>query len=108
LLADIAAAHEQYGTVVLESWGLPESLRFATRHHHDPRVAPAPHATLTALVHVADCTSRTLGFSFATERGPCEPLPEAAALLGLAADDLDAIGAALPERVAVLRAALVD
>jgi HD-like signal output (HDOD) protein len=108
LLEDIAAAHEQYGAVVLESWGLPESLRVATRHHHDPGAAPAAHAKLTALVHVADCASRSLGFGFATEGGPCEPMPEAVALLDLAAEDSDAIGAALPERVAVLRAALVD
>jgi HD-like signal output (HDOD) protein len=108
LLADIAAAHEHYGAVVLESWGLPESLRVATRHHHEPAAAPAAHATLTALVHIADCMSRSLGFGFATDRGPCEAVPQATALVGLEADGSAAILAALPERVAALRAALAD
>jgi HD-like signal output (HDOD) protein len=108
LLDEIVASHEHYGAVVLEYWGLPESLRAAARHHHEPRAAPEAHAELASLVHIADCASRSAGFGFATERAPREPLAEALALLGVDSDDVARIGAALPDRVAALRAALND
>ena len=107
-LADVAAWHEHYGAVVLKSWGLPEALQTAAAHHHDARLAPPIHAELTALVHVADCVTRNLGFGFETEREQCAPLAETFALLAFGAEDVDDIAAALPQRVNALVASLAD
>jgi HD-like signal output (HDOD) protein len=106
LLDNIKASHEHCGAVALESWGLPRSLVAAARYHHDPGNAPQPDAELTALVHVADCLSRTLGLGFATETDPREPQADATALLRLSATDIEDVANGLLERVAVLNAAL--
>lgn len=47
-------SHAELGGMMLDEWQLPDALRQAVRHHHDPAAA-ATHGRLeAAIVHIAD------------------------------------------------------
>lgn len=49
----IGVGHEQIGAWLLQSWGLPDELVAAARHHHDPEYW-GPHAVYPQLVLIAN------------------------------------------------------
>lgn len=101
----VGTSHADCGAVVFEAWQLPAALVDAVRHHHEPANAPEAARPVTALVHLGDLLALRLESCHAFEVAPGEP-DAALDLLGLTAEELDAVGAALPERVAELRTAL--
>jgi len=101
----VGTSHADCVAVVFEAWQLPAALVDAVRHHHEPANAPEAARPVTALVHLGDLLALRLESCHAFEVAPGEP-DAALDLLGLTAEELDAVGAALPERVAELRTAL--
>lgn len=102
----VSIGHERCAAVVFESWNLPESIVMAARHHHDPLSAPDHCRALSALVHAADQLSLAQGFGF-----PLEPAaqPDCSAvwgLLGLGAEQVEAVAAGLVARTEALQSAL--
>ncbi|MEQ8661439.1 MAG: HDOD domain-containing protein, partial [Gammaproteobacteria bacterium] len=88
-LATFGYAHPQLGGLLLESWGLPETLHDAVTWHHEPaRAAAAPIEA--AIVHVAERLANHSGLGGYCE-APLEelPPPEAWQALGLDAADID-------------------
>jgi HD-like signal output (HDOD) protein len=100
--------HEHCSSVTLEAWGLPASLVEATHHHHDPATAPEPHRQLAAITHISDYLSGSCGFNFECGGTTGELDRAALELLGLTAEDLAAVTAELPRRVAEMQRALAE
>jgi HD-like signal output (HDOD) protein len=102
----LKATHDHCAAVIFEEWQLPATLVASARYHHLPDAAPAPHAGIAALIHVADHLARSAGMAFAYEP-QAEPVSAAAMdLLGIKDEDLAAYAAALPERVQELQQSL--
>lgn len=53
--------HTEVGSLLLEKWGVPESLRMAVRYHHEPARAPDAWQALAYVVHLADFVSMMSG-----------------------------------------------
>jgi HD-like signal output (HDOD) protein len=100
-------SHAECMAVVYESWQLPESLVAATRYHHRPLAAPAPHQVLAALVYLGGVLALAGGYTFILEQAPVPAAPEVLQLLALEMPDLEAVSEALPGRVAALIEALL-
>jgi putative nucleotidyltransferase with HDIG domain len=49
--------HAEVGSLVLESWGLDETVQAVAAYHHQPNLAPTARE-LAAIVHVADLADR--------------------------------------------------
>jgi len=108
---DVAAppefiCHEECGAVIFAAWNLPEPLIVATRYHHRPLEAPPIHRDLAALVHLGASLALAGGYTFVLEPTSTPLDPAAIAQLGLEDDEIAAVAAALPERVAALDHAL--
>jgi HD-like signal output (HDOD) protein len=102
----VKVTHRDCAAVIFEEWNLPPNLVASARFHHNPDAAPEAHAEIAALVHVADHLSRSVGMGFAYESA-IEPVSRPAMnVLGLADEDLELIGAELPERVQALQQSL--
>jgi HD-like signal output (HDOD) protein len=102
-----AVGHAECGAVIFEAWDLPESLIAATRHHHEPTAGADRHRELTALIALGASLARGAGFTFTLEPIPLASARSSMIELGLNDDELDAIAASLPERVAALTQALL-
>jgi HD-like signal output (HDOD) protein len=100
--------HEECAAVIFTAWNLPEQLIVATRHHHRPLAAPQTHRDLATLVHLGASLALTAGYTFALEPASMALDPAAIAQLGLEDDQIAAVAAALPERVAALDQALFN
>jgi len=101
-----SVGHARCGAVILGSWRLPAPIVEAARFHHDAGAAPAEYRELAAMVALGDVVARRCGMGIASEP-PVDAAAEAAlGIVGLAAEDLAAVVAGLPERVAVLQRAL--
>jgi HD-like signal output (HDOD) protein/prolyl-tRNA editing enzyme YbaK/EbsC (Cys-tRNA(Pro) deacylase) len=59
----LGVSHDQIGGWLLESWGLPEELVTAARHHHDESYW-GDHAVYSQLVLIANCLLESRGLSF--------------------------------------------
>jgi HD-like signal output (HDOD) protein len=99
--------HEYCAAVVFEHWGLPEPLIAAAREHHDPMSAPEFHRPLPVLIGLGAGLSRETGNGFVLESEPLLRDPRAMAWLGVTGEELDAVAAALPDRVTRLRETLI-
>lgn len=106
--AAIAIPHERCSCVTLEAWGLPPALVAATRHHHAPHAAPEAYRRNAGYVCIADHLSTAAGMGFACDGAP--PMIDDALLelAQLTVKDVEAVAAALPERVAALQNALAE
>jgi HD-like signal output (HDOD) protein len=100
--------HERCSSVTLHAWGLPPGLVAATQYHHAPHGAPEPYGRIAALVAIADRLSTDAGMDFACGGTPPALDAELLALAGLTSDDVDAVAAALPARVAAMQNALAE
>jgi HD-like signal output (HDOD) protein len=100
-------SHAECMAVVYESWQLPESLVAATRYHHRPLAAPAPHQVLAAFVYLGGALALAGGYTFSLEPAAVPAAPEVLQLLALEKPDLEAVSEALPGRVAALIEALL-
>jgi HD-like signal output (HDOD) protein len=100
--------HEECLAVVFEAWQMPESLVAVAGHHHAPMDAPESHRDLTALVSLGANLGLATGPCHALEPAPIERHLPAMLWLGLTDEDLDAVAAELPARVAELGSALFD
>lgn len=49
--------HQQVGCLLLENWGIPESISIPIRFHHDPDLAPAKHCRTALVLKVANLLS---------------------------------------------------
>jgi HD-like signal output (HDOD) protein len=98
--------HEECAAVIFSAWNLPEPLIVATLHHHRPLAAPQAHRDLATLVHLGASLALAGGYTFALEPASMALDPAAIAQLGLEEDQIAAVAAALPERVAALDHAL--
>ena len=49
--------HQQVGCLLLESWGIPESITIPTRFHHDPLLAPAEYRHTAMVLKIANLLS---------------------------------------------------
>jgi HD-like signal output (HDOD) protein len=101
-----AVHHEECAALIFAAWELPDSLVTAAGHHHEPLTAPPAHRDLAALVNLGAILGLGCARSFALESAPLERDSLAGALLGLDPAQVDAVAAALPDRVGVLRRAL--
>jgi HD-like signal output (HDOD) protein len=100
--------HERCSSVTLDAWGLPPGLVAATQYHHAPHGAPEPHRRIAAIVAIADRLSTEAGMGFACGGTPSALDAELFALAGLTSEDVDAVAAALPARVAAMQNALAE
>jgi HD-like signal output (HDOD) protein len=100
--------HEECLEVVFAAWQMPDSLVAAARHHHAPMNAPEPHRDLTALVNLGASLGLAIGAGHALEPAAAERDAQAMLCLGLTHEDVDAVTAQLPARVAELGSALFD
>ena len=103
----VAVGHEDCAAVIFESWQLPEALIAAARHHHDPMSAPESFRPLAALVNLGANLGLATGNTHTLEPQPAPRLAPAMDYLGLSDENLDAVAAELPERVAALRQAIM-
>jgi HD-like signal output (HDOD) protein len=104
----VMVGHEECAGVLFEAWQLPSSLVAAVRYQHDPLAAPEAHRALATLVNLGATLGLSCGSTFVLEPAPVGRLAGAQELLALSDEDLDRVEAALPERVAALRSALLD
>jgi HD-like signal output (HDOD) protein len=100
--------HEECLAVVFEAWQMPESLVAVAGHHHAPMDARESHRDLAALVNLGANLGLAIGPCYALEPAPTERHLPAMLWLGLTNEDLDAVAAQLPARVAELGSALFD
>jgi HD-like signal output (HDOD) protein len=100
--------HEHCVAVMFESWQLPASLIAAVSHHHAPLEAPLAQRPLAALLHLGLQLAQASGHGFPLEPAAPARDPALLELLGLEAEQLDLVQAALPERLAQLQRALAD
>jgi HD-like signal output (HDOD) protein len=98
--------HEECLAVVFEAWQMPDALVVAVGNHHAPMNAPEPHRDLTALVNLGANLGLAIGSCYTLEPAPIERHLPAMLWLGLKDEDLDAVAAELPARVAELGSAL--
>ncbi|MEQ1580178.1 MAG: HDOD domain-containing protein [Steroidobacteraceae bacterium] len=102
----VKVTHDHCAAVIFEEWKLPANLVAAARHHHHPDDAPQAYAEIAALVHIADHLGRSSDMGFVYEPASEPPSVAALALLGITGEDLEAIGAELPDRVQALQQSL--
>jgi len=95
-----SVGHEECVAVLFEEWKLPGSLVAAVRHHHDPISAPEIHRDLASLVNLGANLALACGATFSLEPSAVERDAQAMSILGLRAEDLDNVAAALAEHVA--------
>jgi len=99
--------HEECGAVIFAAWNLPEPLVVATGHHHGPlEEAPHAHRDLVAYIQVGASLALACGYTFSLEPAATPGDPAAVAQLGLDDDQIAAVAATVPERVAALDDAL--
>jgi HD-like signal output (HDOD) protein len=101
-----SVGHEECLAVVFEAWQMPASLVAVAGHHHAPMQAPEPHRDLTSLVNLGANLALALGPNTTLEPAPTERHLPAMRWLGLNDEQLDAVAARLPARVAELGSAL--
>ena len=102
-----AVSHEECVAVLFEAWQLPESLVAAVRHHHDPMAAPAAHCDLAALINLGAHLGLASGSTYTLEPVPGQCDLRVMTQLALDDEDVRGVAAALPERAAALRSALL-
>ena len=100
----VAVGHEHCAGVVFQHWQLPAQLAEATRHHHQPLLAPLPQRLLATLVHLGMQTSLMAGYVHALEPQPGTVDPALLAAAGLTLADLERTAAELPARLALFTA----
>jgi HD-like signal output (HDOD) protein len=103
----VAVGHEDCAAIIFESWQLPAALIAAARHHHDPMTALEEHRPLAALVNLGANLGLEVGHTHTLEPQAGLRLVPAMDCLGLSSENLDSVAAALPERVAELRQAIL-
>ena len=102
-----APSHEYCAALTFEVWGLPESLVASARYHHRPESAPPPFQSLVSAVYLGDLLATERGLAFKLDSASSDESRQfALAALGLKADQVEAIGASLTERVEQLTQAL--
>lgn len=101
----LSVGHAHCGAVILEAWRLPAPLVAAASYHHTAADAPAAYRELASLIALGDVVARRCGVGIASETAE-EPFPEAVlGIVGLRAEDLDAVARELPARTAALQRA---
>ena len=98
--------HEECMAVIFEEWIFPDCLIAATRHHHEPLSAPAPHRRLAALVNLGANLGLAGGHTFDLEPAAGTRNAAAMQMLGIGDDQLEDIAFKLPPRVGALSQAL--
>ena len=104
--AHVGIGHARSAALLFEAWRLPAALIAGASHHDDPASAPETERAMAALV----CLGNQLGIAgdmgFACERAAnATRCADAAAFLRLTDDDLAAVAATLPTRVATWQSA---
>lgn len=74
--------HAELGALIVQSWGLPQSLIEPIRLHHDPMQASEPYRAACEAVAIADAVARRLVPGFGEEPPDLEAEPELRALIG--------------------------
>lgn len=86
--------HTEAGGWIAKHWNLPEELSAPVRLHHEPTRAenddPRP-----ALVHVADCLTKSLGYGFSGDDKVMTINPLARERLGLTIEDIETVVAGM-------------
>jgi HD-like signal output (HDOD) protein len=100
--------HADCVAVVFEEWGLPALMVGALRAHHEPLSAPQAQRDLAALIHLGATLALESGHTFALEPAAVSRDPRAIDSLGLSTEQIDSVVAALPERLAEFRKALLE
>lgn len=77
--------HAELGGLILQCWGLPDSLVRAVSYHHTPDIALDPVAYV---VHLSDVVAKTIGAG-SDDNPDLDSFAHAMAELELTADDLD-------------------
>jgi putative nucleotidyltransferase with HDIG domain len=88
--------HALVGAKVAEKWNLPLELVEAIGFHHEPERAQE-NPKLTAIAHIADCMSVSLGMGVGVDGFLYRISPKAVELLGLQEDQVDRLFANLME-----------
>ncbi|MDF1837733.1 MAG: HDOD domain-containing protein [Planctomycetota bacterium] len=68
--------HSEAGALMLESWGLPQSIVVPVHWHHRPCDCPSEYQSLADIVHVAQHLCRQLGGPQGFDEGHMEVQPE--------------------------------
>jgi HD-like signal output (HDOD) protein len=84
-----APHHEEIVALVTDGWQLPDAIRSATGHHHQPLVAQPEYQDLAALVGLGANLGLTTGYTFALEPEPASWDAAVLQRFGLKARDLD-------------------
>jgi HD-like signal output (HDOD) protein len=102
-----SVGHEQCVMEIFGAWQLPDSLVAAAGHHHDPAGAPQRFQELAALVDLGARVAAHTGHDLPLEP-PARDAAPSSVFIELPPVEVQAVIAALPERVQCLRAALGD
>jgi putative nucleotidyltransferase with HDIG domain len=78
--------HAEIGGRLLERWKLPSDLVDAVSFHHKPQL---DRATLSALVHLANCSAHLMGSSYGWDSMAVRVEPKAFLLLGIQPEDVE-------------------
>jgi HD-like signal output (HDOD) protein len=102
-----SVGHEECIAVVFEAWQMPESLAAAAGNHHAPMNAAESHRDLASLVNLGASLALAMDpTATSMEPAPFERHLPAMRWLGLSDEQLDAVAAGLPARMADLGPAL--
>jgi HD-like signal output (HDOD) protein len=102
----VGMGHARCATLLFESWRLPAPLIAGASHHDDPASAPESERAMATLVCLGNQLAIAGDMGFGGERAALATrCTEAAAFLRLTDDDLSAVAAALPARVATWQSA---
>jgi HD-like signal output (HDOD) protein len=96
--AHLGFDHTILGDIVSETWGFPEHVRAAIRHHHVSMNYRGPHIDIVRVVEVANliCTAKKISSIGVNLVKPCRPTLAALSLTG---DDLAVLSADLNEEL---------
>lgn len=97
--------HALIGGLLADRWGLTGSLKSAIRHHHSPW-DDEEHMEFTAFVALANVLAHSCGFSNNVREIEDEVDPDLIKVVGIAAEQLDAIRAVIVSEVVKAQDAL--
>ena len=105
--AVLGTDHQEVGGALAVRWKFPQSFRYVTAHHHDPRVLARENRLLAVVTRVSDilCAQRGLGLRITA--GAEEVPPELIHEVGLSAQQLAEISDKIPEELEVVRLLII-
>ena len=62
----LGVSHTRVGSLLLDSWGLPEEYGVVVNNHHDSEYA-GPHGSYTNIVHISNCLLKSIGIGDASD-----------------------------------------